>query len=58
MEPERSLPNLKTSANYPYPEPDKSIPRLSSYFLKSRFNIILPATPSSEKLFHSHRFPY
>jgi hypothetical protein len=43
MEPEGSLPNSQVPANCLYPEPARTSPCPTSYFLKINFNIILPS---------------
>jgi len=51
MEPEGSLPHSQIPATCPYPEPDRSSPSPTSYFLKIDLNIILPSTTGSFKLY-------
>jgi len=45
-------------ATCPYPEPDKSSPHLSFYFLKIHLNIILLSAPGSSKWSLSLRVPH
>ena len=47
----------RNPATYPYPEPDKSSPRLPSCVL-IHFNIILPSTPRSSTWSLSFRLPH
>ena len=56
MEPEDSLPHSQAPANCPYPEPTRSSPYPTCYFLKIYFNIILSSTPESPKWPLSLRF--
>jgi len=57
MEPEGSLPHSQVPATCPYPEPARSSPYPTFYFLKINFIIILPSTPGSSKWSLSLRFP-
>jgi len=50
MEPESSWPHSQKSATCPYAKPQKSSPP-PPYFLMIHFNIILPSTPTSSKIF-------
>jgi len=45
MESEGSLPHSQEPATCPYPEPARSSPYPTYYFLKNHLNIILPSTP-------------
>ena len=56
MEREVSLPHSKMPATYPYPEPARSSPYPTSYFLKIHLNIILPSMPQSPKWSLSLRY--
>ena len=58
MEPEGSLPNSQVPATYPYPEPARSSPNLTSYFLKIQLNIIFPSKPGSPQWSPSLGFPH
>jgi hypothetical protein len=58
MEPEGSLPHSQVQTTCPYPEPARSSPTPTSYFLKIHLNIILPSTPGSPKWSLSLRFPH
>ena len=58
MQPKVSLPLSQVLANCPYPEPARSSPYPTPYFLKIHHNIILPSTPGSLRSSVSLRFPY
>jgi hypothetical protein len=47
MEPGGSLSCSQEPATRPYPEAHRTVHTLLPYFLKIRFNIILPSTPKS-----------
>lgn len=53
-----SLPCSQKPASGPYPVPDESRTYLSSYFLKTQFNIILPPTTKHYKWAPSLQFSY
>ena len=58
MESEGSLPHSQEPATCPYPEPARSSPYPTSYFLKNHLNIIFPSTPGSPKWSLSLRFSH
>ena len=58
MEPEVSLPSLKTSVTRPYPKPDQYNQCSPSRFIKIHLNIIFTSRPGSSKWSLSFRFPH
>ena len=58
MEHEGSLPHSQVPATCSYPEPVRTSPYPTSYFLKIHLNIIFPSTPGSPKWHLSFRFPH
>ena len=58
MELECSLPHSQMPATCPYPEPTRSSPYTTSYFLKINLNIILPSMSGSPKWSLSLRCPH
>ena len=58
MQPQGSLPHSQVPVTCPYPEPARSSPYPTFYFLKIYLNIILPSTPGFPKWFLSSRFPH